>query len=362
MSWFRSRGKGTRVLIGVAVLALVAGVAGVWWWRGSAERVRATAWFAAAVGVYAGSDVRMLGVRVGTIDSVEPQGQRVRVEFTLDSGVKAPAEAKVVSVAPSLVSDRYLQLAPVYRGGPTLADGAVIPVERTASPVELDQLYESMEKLATALGPNGANKEGALSSLLETGAANLEGNGAALNKLFRDLGQAAKTLDGSQQDMFGTVDNLAKFTGMLARNDNQVVAAEQQLAEVTRFLAADRDALRAALAELPAALGQVGEFIGEHRGRVKSTVDKLTGITKVLADQRSALAEALDVAPLAMTNLLNAYNPEQRVIDGRVNLLELSPRAKTRLVPVSAGADAKKLPVLPLPVVGDLHTLPAGDR
>ncbi|MCK2239906.1 MULTISPECIES: MCE family protein [unclassified Crossiella] len=357
MSWIR--GRKVKLLIGVAVLALVAGAAGLWW-RAGADKVRATAWFAAAVGVYAGSDVRMLGVRVGTIDVVEPQGQRVKVEFTLDSGVKAPAQAKLVSVAPSLVSDRYLQLAPTYSGGPTLADGAVIPVERTASPVELDQLYESMEKLATALGPNGANKNGALSGLLDTGAANLAGNGAALNKLFNDLGQAAKTLDGSQVDLFGTVDNLAKFTGMLARNDNQVVAAEQQLAEVTRFLAADRDALRAALAELPAALGQVGDFVRDNRGRIKSTVDKLTGITKVLADQRAALAEAVDVAPLAITNLLNAYNPATRTIDGRVNLNELAPKTKARLVPVTTGVDQKKLPVLPLPVVGDLHTLPTG--
>ncbi|GAA2792639.1 MCE family protein [Crossiella cryophila] len=362
MSWFRSRGKGMRLLIGAVALVVVAGVAGLWWWRDGAGKVKATAWFAAAVGVYAGSDVRMLGVRVGTIDLVEPQGQRVKVEFTLDSGVKAPAEAKVVSVAPSLVSDRYLQLAPTYSGGPQLADGAVIPVERTASPVELDQLYESMEKLASALGPNGANKNGALSGLLDTGAANLAGNGAALNKLFNDLGQAAKTLDGSQVDLFGTVDNLAKFTGMLARNDNQVVAAEQQLAEVTRFLAADRDALRAALAELPAALGQVGDFVRDNRGRIKSTVDKLTGITKVLADQRGALAEAVDVAPLAITNLLNAYNPATRTIDGRVNLNELAPRTKARLIPVTPTTDRKNLPVLPLPVVGDLHTLPTGGK
>ncbi|MGO1053533.1 MCE family protein [Crossiella sp. CA198] len=359
MSWIR--GRKVKLLIGVAVLALVAGAAGLWW-RAGADKVRATAWFAAAVGVYAGSDVRMLGVRVGTIDVVEPQGQRVKVEFTLDSGVKAPAQAKLVSVAPSLVSDRYLQLAPTYNGGPQLADGAVIPVERTASPVELDQLYESMEKLATALGPNGANKNGALSGLLDTGAANLAGNGAALNKLFNDLGQAAKTLDGSQVDLFGTVDNLAKFTGMLARNDNQVVAAEQQLAEVTRFLAADRDALRAALAELPAALGQVGDFVRDNRGRIKSTVDKLTGITKVLADQRAALAEAVDVAPLAITNLLNAYNPATRTIDGRVNLNELAPKTKARLIPVTPATDQKNLPVLPLPVVGDLHTLPTGGK
>ncbi|MBP2477792.1 virulence factor Mce-like protein [Crossiella equi] len=350
-----------RLLVIAVVAVLVAGL-GVWLWRGGGDKVRATAWFGAAVGVYAGSDVRVLGVRVGVIDAVEPQGQRVKVSFTLDPGVKVPAQAKMVSVAPSLVSDRYLQLSPTYSSGPLLATGAEIPVERTASPVELDQLYDSMSKLATALGPDGANKNGALSDLLDTGAANLDGNGAALNKLFRDLGQAAKTLDGSQEDLFGTVDNLAKFTGMLARNDSQVVAAEQQLAEVTRFLAADRDALKAALHELPGALGLVGDFVRENRGRVKSTVDKLTGITRVLADQRAALAEALDTAPLAMSNLLGAYNPAARTIDGRVNLNEIGPKPSARFVPVAAGTDPRTLPVVPLPPVGEVRTLPKEKR
>ena len=78
------------------------------------------------------------------------------------------------SSRPSVVSDRYIQLAPVYTGGPAMSDNATIPRDRTATPVELDQLYTSLNKLATSLGPNGANSKGALSNLLNTAAANLE--------------------------------------------------------------------------------------------------------------------------------------------------------------------------------------------
>ncbi|MCP2169309.1 MlaD family protein, partial [Goodfellowiella coeruleoviolacea] len=170
----------TRYLAVACVLVLV--VAGALWWvfRGANSR-RITAYFSSAVGVYVGSDVRVLGVRVGSVDEVVPEGERVRVGLSVDRAVAVPEQARAVVVAPSVVSDRYVQLAPVYVGGPRLGDNAVIPRERTATPVELDQLYASLDGLATALGPGGANADGALSELLRTGAANLGGNGQALH-------------------------------------------------------------------------------------------------------------------------------------------------------------------------------------
>ena len=76
-------------------------------------------------------------------------------------------------MANSLVSDRYIQLAPAYTGtGPTLPDGANIPLNRTAAPAELDDIYSALNQLSVALGPAGANKpgangKGALSTLLD---------------------------------------------------------------------------------------------------------------------------------------------------------------------------------------------------
>ena len=138
---------------------------------------RLTAYFGQAVGVYTGSDLRVLGVRIGKVESVRPEGRQVRVTMSIDHGVDVPADAVAVVVAPSVVADRYIQLSPAYTGGPRLADHAVIPVTRTATPVELDQLYASISRLATALGPNGANRKGALSDLLDVGARDLGGNG-----------------------------------------------------------------------------------------------------------------------------------------------------------------------------------------
>ncbi|MCP3803864.1 MCE family protein [Allokutzneria sp. A3M-2-11 16] len=312
-----------RILVLSVVVLLVAATGALWVLSPPSTRI--TAYFSAAVGVHEGTDVRVLGVKVGKVLSVHPEPQQVKVILVVDHDVELPADAHGVVVTPTVVSDRYVQLTPAYTGGPRIAHGAVIPVERTATPVELDQLYASLDRMTTDLGPGGANKDGALSELLDTGAANLKGNGAAMNEMISKLGQAAKTLNDSQKDLFGTVSHLQKFTSMLARNDSQVRAAERQLAEVTGFLAADKEDLGAALAELPGALAKVQGFIKDNRVRIKSSVDKLAEITKVLVAQKASLAEALDSAPLAVTNLMNAYDPARKVLDGRVNINELSP-------------------------------------
>jgi virulence factor Mce-like protein len=341
----------TRAVAAALTLALVCAGA-VWWVFRDVGATTITAYFTETVGVYPGSDLRVLGVAVGTVDSVTPAGKQVRVTMTVDHDVRVPATASAVVVSPSVVSDRYVQLAPAYSGGPVLRDGAVIPVTRTATPVELDQLYDSLDQLTTALGPNGANAQGALSDVLNTGAANLAGNGQALGTVIQQLGAAARTLDGSSDNLFGTITNLQRFTGTLKDNDSQVRSAIGQLAWVSGFLAGDRHDLGAALTELATALGQVRDFVAANRGQLKSNVDKLASITRVLVNQRASLAESLDDFPLAATNLLGAYDPKTHTLDGRVDLLELG--ADGAFDTPKAPATDTDPPPLPLPAVGQL--------
>ena len=307
----------------VCVLALVVATA-AWWLLSASNQNKITADFSAAVGLYPGSDVRVLGVRVGSVDAVTPQGATVKVDQSVDKSVSVPAGAQAVVVAPSVVSDRYVQLTPVYTGGAKMADNASIPRERTATPVELDQLYQSLDKLTTTLGPNGANKNGALSDLLNTAAANLDGNGQNINDTIKQLGQATQTLAGSKDDLFGTVDNLQKFVTTLAQSDQQVRTFNDQLSQVSGYLAGERTDLADALSQLATALGQVQGFVKDNRAEIKSNVDKLADVTKVLVDQRNALAETLDVAPLALGNLQNSYNAASGTLDTRADINELT--------------------------------------
>jgi phospholipid/cholesterol/gamma-HCH transport system substrate-binding protein len=360
------RSRRAVVTAGIALTAVLTGTLLVLARPGG---TRVTAYFGQTVGVYAGSDLRVLGVRVGKIESVRPEGRQVRLTMSLDHGVEVPAGAVAVVVAPSVVADRYVQLSPAYTGGPRLADHAVIPASRTATPVELDQLYAGISRLATALGPNGANRKGALSNALNTGAANLAGNGADLGGMIDDFGQAAKTLSGTSGDLFATLTNLQKFTSMLKANDGQVRLAEQRLSQVNGFLADDRQNLGAALQQLATALAQVQRFIHDNRARLKSNVTKLASITQTLVNQRASLAEAMDTLPLAADNVLGAYDPVHQTLDGRADLNELSMGPPLSAAPCPATAAPcrsggpaplpasrrRTMPPLPLPPVGDVY-------
>ncbi|TCO65317.1 MCE family protein [Actinocrispum wychmicini] len=371
MSTFQTR-RARDLSRGVAiacVLALLAALV-LWFVLRDSNRKHVTAYFGGAVGLYAGNEVRVLGVAVGTVDKVEPQGNQVRVELSVDNDVPVPEDAAAVVVAPSLVSDRYVQLAPVYTAGPQIRSGATIPRERTATPLEVDDLYASLNRVTTTLGPNGANQNGALSDLLNVLAKNLQGNGQATHDTIKQLGDAARTLNDSQSALFNTVDNLRKFTGTLASSDKQVRQFSEQLADVSKFLAAERTNLAQSVQQLSTALESVQRFINDNRGRIKSNVDKLASITQVLVDERGALAEVLDVAPLALSNLVDTYNASSGTLDARADLNDLTnppivmvcrlikQTIPAQIPPILADACGKLAPILqgalPLPSVAQV--------
>ncbi len=315
------RGVAGNVLVLALVLALL--VAGVVVLRsgGGTRTVRAE--LVRAVGLYEGSDVRILGVKVGEVTGVTPQGDRVVVELEYDDEYKVPADAKAVVVAPSVVSDRYVQLTPVYDGGPALADDARIGLEQTAVPVELDRIFSSLNDLNVALGPEGANKNGALSRLLAVGADNLEGEGKNINRTVGDFSTAISTLADGKEDLFGTVRNLQVFTTALASSDGQVRAFNSDLASVADQLAAEREELALALKHLAVALSEVASFVKANRANLTADIEGLADITGTLAKQKDAMAEVLEAGPAALSNLQLAFNPSSGTLDTRNNESQL---------------------------------------
>ncbi|HLM08051.1 MAG TPA: MCE family protein [Blastococcus sp.] len=306
-----------RAVAAAAALVLLAALG--WTILKPAGQYRVTAFFTETVGLYPGSDVRVLGIRIGTIDDVVPLGDKVRVEMSIEDDYDIPADADAIVLAPSLVSDRYVQFSPVYDGGPTMEDGDEVPLDRTAIPVELDAVYAALDELSAALGPTGANENGALSDLVDVGAANLDGNGEALNRTLTGFSQAVQTLAENRDDLFGSMDNLQTFTSALATIDAQVGQFNDNMAAVSELLANEREDLQEAISLLTDALADVADFVQDNRTLLTTNVDRLADVTLVLVQQRAKLAEVLDVAPAALSNLARAYNPDYGTLDTRDN-------------------------------------------
>jgi phospholipid/cholesterol/gamma-HCH transport system substrate-binding protein len=307
-----------RILALVAGLAVLGGTAGCGVFGGPADK-RLIAHFDRTVGLYKHSDVRVLGVRIGEVTAIVPEGRTVRVEMTYDAKYKIPQDARAVLVSPSIVADRYVQLTPVWTGGPALPASFDMPADRTAVPVELDQIYGALDKLNQALGPQGANRNGALSGLLEVGAKNLDGNGQLLNDTLLGLSQAVGTLANQRQDLFSTVDNLQAFTTTLANSDRTVRQFNTDLADVAAQLSGERQDLATAVKQLSVALGEVATFVRDNKASLTANVADLASVTGVLVKQKRALEEFLDNSATALGNLQLAYNPTSGTLDTRDN-------------------------------------------
>jgi len=304
------------------VLALLLGAA-VWVFavRDDAQVKSVTAHFPRAVSIYQGSDVRILGVNVGRVTAVVPEGNSVRVEMTYDARYDVPADAKAVIVTPTLVADRFVQLTPAYdKGDRVMADGADIPLPDTGVPVELDRIYASLRDLSVALGPNGVNKDGTLDHVLEAGSHALDGKGALGNQMLTELAAAAQTFGEGSGPLFDTVTQLAQLTTTLAQNDRYVRAFVTDLAGVSSQLSGERTEIQQALAAVADAVGTVRGFVKANRTALVTDVEKLTRVMQTINSEKSSLDTALRVAPTAIGNLGLAFNTQTGTIGSRIGI------------------------------------------
>jgi len=289
----------SRINPAIAALAVVAVVVAllVAFWPGSDTKT-VTADFPRTVSLYEGSDVKILGVAVGKIETVVPSGTKVRVKFTYDAKYKVPEDAKAAVISPS--------------------------IDRTATPLELDEIFGSINDLNIALGPDGANQPdsggvGPLTRLLDSTARNFGGQGVQFNKTLKNFGALTKTLADNKDELFGTLAQVEDFTKTLAQNDGTVRRFNDSLAGGANVLAGERQELAAVLRNLSTSMVAVRGFVKENRAALTSNISGLNQISKTLVKRRDALDKTLQYAPAALNNLFLAGNTRNGTLDTRNN-------------------------------------------
>jgi phospholipid/cholesterol/gamma-HCH transport system substrate-binding protein len=309
--------RGGRIAAVAVAVALLAGLVVVLW-PGAGQKT-ATIYFPRAIHVFAGSDVDVLGVKIGSVKSVTPEGTRVKVVIGYDAKRRIPADAFAVILEPTLVADRVVQLAPPYSSGAVLADKAVIPLARTEIPIELDEFNANLTRLAQALGPKGANADGALTRLVQVGAANMRGEGQAANTTVQRMSQLMGTLGDNRDALFGTVRNLQAFATALATHDTQTRAFTTDLDTVSAQLDSERAAFAAAVRNLSLALTTVATFIKDNKKALSTDVASLARVTNILARQKTLLARMIDMGAVGIGNYPHMYTPSARTYNARFN-------------------------------------------
>lgn len=278
-----------------------------------------TAYFSSAVGIYAGDEVRVAGVRIGTIAAIDPAGANARFTLAVDRNVPIPADAKAVVVSQSLIAARYVQLAPVYENGPTMPAGAVIGVERTAVPVEWDEVKTQLTRLATELGPAGTTGSASgtsVSRFIDSAAGALTGNGEKLRSTLAELSGVGRVLAEGSSNLVDVIRNLQRFVDALSGSNTQIVQFEDRLATLTGVLNNSRSDLDAALRKLSEATGEVQQFIAGTRDKTSEQLQRLANVTQNLVDHKTDLENILHVTPNALSNAYKIYNPDNGAFIG----------------------------------------------
>jgi phospholipid/cholesterol/gamma-HCH transport system substrate-binding protein len=285
-------------------------------WAGTANRRTVVAYFANSNGIFVGDEVRILGVPVGKIERIEPQTQRVKITFWFDGKYQVPADAKAVILSPAIVTARVIQLTPAYTGGPQMQSGAVIPEERTAVPVEWDDLRQQLERLTQLLQPAEPGGQSTLGSVVHVTAETLRGQGDNIRDTIVKLSQAVSVLGDHSEDLFGTLKNLSILVSALQDSGEVMRQLNANLATATGLLTDDPNEVGDAVSALDAVVGEVRTFVADNRESLGSTADKLASVSTALTASLDDIKQTLHIVPNELQNLMNIYQPAQATLGG----------------------------------------------
>lgn len=308
----RSRLKRSAWLVCLA-LFIVVGVSGCSfipadWKVGLGQAIEVTAYFDNVAGLYESNDVAVLGMPVGQVTKVEPQGNRVKVTFTINKDVPVPAEATAAIVNTSIVTTRHIELSPAYEGGPKLEDGGV--VKQTKAPVSVGELFDSIDQLVVALGGDG-NGAGPLADMIDITSGIASGNGQAIREALNQLGSASEVVSGNSDTLRQLVITIQGLTSKLVANYPKMTAFSNSINQVAMLLREQSPGLLATLGDLNTALQNTTSFLQNNTGTISSSLGRLAALAANLSDFSRQVVETIDLGPLLFQNLSNSVSAEQ---------------------------------------------------
>jgi virulence factor Mce-like protein len=272
------------------------------------DEYKVTAYFEKGIGLFANSDVTILGVTVGKVDEVEPVGSRVRVDMNINSDYKIPADATAEIVPISVISDRYVEFAPVYQSGPVLQDGATLDVASTRIPAELDDVFKQLKKLLDALAPKEEGQLGSLGELIVALDDALAGREQDLKGTIVNGAELTQTLARARGDISNLLINLDELFAKLAPHAGDFATLNKNFAIVMQYLSDSRQDIEGTLENLSEMTGEIGSFVRDNKAQIATLLERAAKVTPVILQHRKSLQTSLAWLPVVGKGLTNAHH------------------------------------------------------
>jgi phospholipid/cholesterol/gamma-HCH transport system substrate-binding protein len=242
-----------------------------------------SAYFAEAGGLMNDAAVQVSGFQVGKVESIELDGTRVLIKFTVDKNIRLGDRTEAAIKTKGLLGTKILE---VTSRGDGRQEGT-IPLDRTTSPY---QLPDALGELATTI--SGLNTD-QLSESFRVLSATFADTPPELKIAIDGVSRFSQTLNERDAQLRGLLTNADKATSVLAERSNQVVS----LIGNTNALLAELESQSAAVDQISGNISALSQqlqgFIGENKATMRPALDKLNGVLTMLDNRKERLQKSL---------------------------------------------------------------------
>ncbi len=287
----------------LAVSVLIAGLVAAWVSQPGAERKEITVEFArAGLNVRPGDEVRVRGVPVGTISSIEIDRDTYTASYTLAVDPDAPiaADTTAALVPKTLFGDKYVELEGAPADAEHLADGAHIPLERTSAPSEVQEVLDRLEPVLAEVDPV------TFANVIASTAEGLDGAGADIASLVDALPDALATITANQQDLGRIFRAVPGIAGTLEQRAGQLVQVAESFGTLATTIDEHEDELSRFVASTAELSTRAAELLTTERDRLTRILDDGFTVVDLVAEQPEAVPTLLKATPIFVNGLAAA--------------------------------------------------------
>jgi phospholipid/cholesterol/gamma-HCH transport system substrate-binding protein len=295
----RTRGDLVKLLIFIVVTTLATGVLVVLIGNLNFESSRQyKAIFTDATGVVKGDDIRVAGVKVGSVKSVDIVDRtRARVTFTVRDATAVTRSSTATIRYRNLVGQRYISVTQGVGDTSRMPDGSTIPLSRTQPALDLTVLFNGFKPLFAALTPADVNR---LSyELIQV----FQGEGSNLEGLLRSTGSVTQTLADRDQLIGDVITNLNTVLKTIGDRDQQLSALIVQFRAFMAGLVQDKDAILNSLDSVSVLARETADITTGIRPGFVASVKELRQVAANLNQGRDEIDRALQILPIKLEKI-----------------------------------------------------------
>jgi phospholipid/cholesterol/gamma-HCH transport system substrate-binding protein len=298
-------------------------------------------------GLEAGDTVRIAGVEVGKISSVDlagPHQSLARIDFSVDTSQHLTTTTQATIDFENLLGQRFLALLPGSTPGRPLRAGGTIPVSQTHPALDLTEVFDGFEPLFSALAPGQVNQ--LANSIIQV----FQGESGTVSNLVQETAVVTENLADRQQVIDSLLNNLAGLLQVVGAHDAQLGQLIGSFDTLVRGLAGSKDQLAQAVDGLGSLNTQVGGLLGQAAPALHDDIVGLQSATATLAQDQNSLSGVLTGFPGILTALAKVQSTGSYL---NVYICDLT-------INVDNPLDVSLIPGVPAPQAGDPVTLPSG--